>query len=224
METASHELVRSISVLFGSEHTVNTHLFLTGLQAQILKKAFRDKIKQSHPDRAVLTGKTPEEMNAEACRINEAYQTLLKHLTERKTEGDFIRQSFFYQAPMPQKIVRFAEFLYYKGLIDWNTLISSIVWQYQARPKIGEIALQLELLDKESFLYIIRNKGFQEKFGQAAVRLQIIHQKDLDRVLYQQKLYNKPIGLYFVEKGILEQKQLYQLLVENAAHNWKYSK
>ena len=46
---------------------------------------------------------------------------------------------WFHLSPIPDRPLRFGQFLYYAGLIDWHTMIDAITWQLNVRPKIGEI-------------------------------------------------------------------------------------
>jgi hypothetical protein len=213
-------IINSLKVLFESDLISNTDSFLSRLEDRMLKKAYREKIKSVHPDKAVLSGESPEELNHKAGRVIDAYQIILKHLNENKK----VSKTFFYQAPMPKRKFRFAEYLFYSGLIDWTTLIGSIVWQYRIRPKFGEIAVSLSLLKKEDIFAILRNKKWDEKFGVAALRAGKISQGQLQSVLYKQKLYNKPIGKYFVEMNILKEEEVQKLLYEHSLHNFRYSK
>lgn len=206
---------QSLSVIFGDESLMNAKRILAGLEYQGLKKAFHAKIKKVHPDKAMLEGKDPQLLNDEAGRVNDAYHHLRKYLSEKASEPKLL----YYQGAIPQRKLRFAEYLYYKGLMDWNTLISSLVWQSRNRPKVGEIAVDMKMLKLEDLLTILRARRFNEKFGDAAVRINKLHPAQLQTILSKQKLYFKPIGLFFKENGIVSDKQLYHLLVEHMVHN-----
>ena len=50
----------------------------------------------------------------------------------------------------PPIALRLAEWLYYCGIIGFETLVDSLVWQYTERPRVGAIAVSLGLMDEGS--------------------------------------------------------------------------
>ena len=215
--------IHSFQILFGKEQDSQPHIqeikeSLAVLELEILKKTYRSRIKDVHPDRAVVVGKSEEELNAEASRVNGAYQNLLNYLNEQNNKRD----NFYFKAPIPGMKFRFAEFLFYSGIIDWNTLIQAIVWQFCSRPKFGEIALKEKFLTHTEILAVLREKRIKERFGETAVRTRKLNLYQLQTIIRKQRIYNLPIGKYFIEKNILNERQMKDLLFLNQVHNFKY--
>ena len=86
----------------------------------------------------------------------------------------------FYKGPIPDRMLRFAEYLYYTGEISWEDLVHALVWQYRNRPKLGELAEETGALGQKDILFIIKNRHFTEMFGEAAIRLGKLDRKSVD--------------------------------------------
>ncbi|HOV14105.1 MAG TPA: DnaJ domain-containing protein [Spirochaetota bacterium] len=130
-------------------------------------------------------------------------------------------KSFYCSTGIPNRKLRLSEFLFYSKLIDWHTMIRSIVWQFQVRPRFGEIAISYNFLTDEHVNFILKNLRMNEKFGEAAMRLGFIDLFKTNVILGKQKFYNNPIGKYFIENGILNQEKLTGILESLRRHNLK---
>lgn len=208
-----------------------------------IKEIFRDRAKVVHPDRAIVLGKSREFLEHQFRAINDAYQFITNEVKESQAKSNFLRNrntrrapqqesysysksngagNFFYNGRLPEKELRFAEFLYYSRLINWKTLINSLTWQGKNRPRTGEIAQSYGFFTKDDLLEIIRNSLLHEKLGQTAMRMNIMSPEQLRRVLIKQRSYRLPIGKYFTEHRLIEQYIIEQKLKENMVHNLKF--
>jgi len=216
------------------------------LEIKTVKKAFREKAKEFHPDKAVILGEDEKKLETKFKDINNSYQILISLLsdknglnklsygsfdnrTRKKTvKKDNIKKNYntdkgsFWKGSIPNRILRFSEFLYYSKVINRAILIESLTWQFKNRPRIGEIALECNLLTNNDILKILRNLKFSEKFGEAAIRLGILNQKDVNLCLHKQKNYNCPIGTFFVENNILPKYMIDHYIERQKKHNQKY--
>ncbi|TAH54439.1 MAG: hypothetical protein EWM51_06745 [Treponema sp.] len=121
---------------------------------------------------------------------------------------------------LPPIRLRLGEYLYYTGRIDWTTFFGAISWQIRNRPKIGDIALSLGMLELEDILEIIRQRRPGELFGETAVRLGLLEAYDLLILCGRQRLLNRPIGTFFIKEGILSEKDLVEAVVRLNRHNF----
>ena len=129
------------------------------------------------------------------------------------------KKNKIYQGALPGRKLLFGHYLYYSGLIDWQTLIQALVWQRSAQPRLGEIGRRLGWLDKKDILAILRHRTTGRPFGRSAVELGVLSESQLKILLSQQKKYKKKIGGYFVEKNILTPRQLAGLVEKCRRHN-----
>lgn len=120
---------------------------------------------------------------------------------------------------IPKRRLRFAQYLYYAHVIDWDTLFRAVRWQHRTRPCLGEIAKEIGLLSARDVIHILRHKRIEERFGEAALRLgRLDHVRLLTILGYQHRL-DRPIGRYFVEHKLLTRAELNAWLQHNWAHN-----
>ena len=129
----------------------------------------------------------------------------------------------FYRGRTPEKKLRFAQFLYYNGLIDWQAMIDAVTWQLNNRPKIGEIGRAYKFFDHSGVISIIRQKERVELFGSAAMRMGLVNRFQLNAMVGKQQSLNYPIGRYFLEHGTFSRYDLETLLTKSKAHNRKYA-
>ena len=214
------------------------------IQPEMVKDAFRKKAKQCHPDRAITLGIDKSLLTTRFKKINDSYHILLKISENNQLLNQLIenekrtkikqyhpiyknnnkpeREKIFYEGKIPARKLRFSEFLYYQGFIDWETMIKSLVWQYRNRPRFGEIAIDFNFINQNEIIQVFKNIKMPEKFGDAAVRLGLItiHQHNI--ILSKQLIYNNPIGKYFIENNVMESNKIYRELVKQRVHNNKF--
>jgi hypothetical protein len=110
---------------------------------------------------------------------------------------------------LPQRRLRFAEFLYYSGRVGWGDLVEAIAWQRAQRPPVGRIAVDLGFLDPEDVPVLLERRRRAATaggvpFGEWAVREGYLTSFQLLAVLGHQLRLQRPIGQYFVERGLLD--------------------
>lgn len=125
----------------------------------------------------------------------------------------------FHSGEVPRMKLRIAQYLYYTRRIDWDTLIKSLAWQFRARPKLGELGVELGYLDQGQVLSILRAKRLDETFGDAALRSGCLDRFRLSVLLGRQRLMGLAIGRYFVSNGHIGEADLEDAIKALYAHN-----
>jgi hypothetical protein len=133
-------------------------------------------------------------------------------------------KQFFFSGLVPKRKLRFGEYLFYRRVIAWSTLIDAIVWQHRVRPRLGQIALDLNYLEHQDIMEILKNKTFKEPFGRAAVRLGFLNDYNRFVLLGRQRGYNLPLGKFFLDFHVLNETALDRYVRENRIHNIHYNK
>jgi hypothetical protein len=206
---------------------------LLTLHLEALKRAYRQCVMRSHPDRAESLGLPKELLEEEFKRVNESYQILLEYVRNRENRRPGTRftphppeksvaGNFYYRGSMPKRPLRFGEFLYYSGNIDWNTFIQAIVWQMRNRPRFGDIAIKLGYMRPEEAVEVMRLRRLRERFGDTAIRLGHISNHQMFIILGRQRFYAKPIGSFFQDNGRLTREALEKKLAEQVRHNARF--
>jgi hypothetical protein len=111
------------------------------------------------------------------------------------------------------------QFLYYSGLISWQTLIEAICWQRRQRPQIGQIAIDWGLISSQDVIRILAVRIFNEKFGECALRLGYISSFEQIALVGKQRQLQRPMGEYFIESGILSSKDIISMAGKQQLHN-----
>lgn len=147
-------------------------------------------------------------------RIKEAIAKLKKQ-TDALTKGRKSTQSV-QKAPVPQqrrddaatKSLILGRHLHRRGLISLRQLIAAVAWQRQQRPAVGQIAKSWGILNDDQIFDILREKENGELFCDSAVRKGLMTPFQRLAVVGRQRVMQKPIGQYFIEHGILSEKQI----------------
>jgi curved DNA-binding protein CbpA len=238
---------RYARILFPGEHV--DERFLYSLNEELLRKAYRDLVFENHPDRYLHVGVSKTLLSERFKSINEAYQELQKYVSssglnrlarsngshgfngsttarhstrfsrEREDASPFRRNRktrYF-----PDEEVMFGQYLYYSGIITLRELIEALSWQRSQRPPFGELAKQWNILTVDDIIHILRIKKGMERFGECALRTNLITPLQFRAVLYRQQTLQKPIGNYFVEKNIIYEKDIQSYLREMKEHNMR---
>ena len=229
------EISEACEVLFGPEVEASIE-FLKYLQPSGLRSAYRKKALETHPDRSEAIRKDKTAMSNRFIEATLAYEKLMplvggnrpfrletgskKTTCHKKTTE---RQSGFSHSfsnrNIPKRKLLIGQFLYYSGLISWQTLIDAIVWQRRHRPLIGEIALDWRMLTGKEIQQVLNWKSFSEKFGERAIRLGYLSRFELMALLGKQRRLRYPIGEYFVRQGILHPKDMEIIVEKHHTHN-----
>jgi hypothetical protein len=232
------ELFDACIVLFGSGIHVSVD-FINYLQPEGLRAAYRKKVLETHPDRAVTTGEDAARMNADFIKATIAYRTLsavvmkggihpLNEPAERNTmvhrdvpemepDGETVEK--FFTGRIPGRKLLLCQFLYYSGCISWNRYIDALVWQRRRRPPVGRIARDLGLLSEKEIQAVLKQRAAQEKFGESAIRMGFLTPYKLMVLLGKQRRLQRQIGDYFVQSGILTRRQVEVMAQKQSVHN-----
>jgi curved DNA-binding protein CbpA len=125
----------------------------------------------------------------------------------------------FYTGSFPKGNLMLGQFLYYSGLISWQTLIEAICWQRSQRPLIGQIAVSWKLISYQDVLRILNIRTFDEKFGECALRTGYISSFEQLALVGKQKKLQRPFGEYFIKSGILSSMDLMNIAQKQQFHN-----
>jgi hypothetical protein len=229
-------LLKACAILLGPR--AGGEPLLLRLDPATLKRAFRRLALSTHPDVALRQGGNPASFDSSRfIQSLWAYEQLSAYLKSRDGEGLRLRpqgaagpaagpgstarpasgasrRPAFYRGPLPQRRLRLSEFLYFSGLISWQSLISSIVWQRQGRPRFGEIARDFRALTLEEVLHVLRCKTGLEQTGAAACRLRLLTPQEVTAVLRRQRSLQKPIGRFFLERERMSREELNHLALQ----------
>jgi hypothetical protein len=126
-----------------------------GVRREELRRAFRRRALELHPDRAAALGREPADLTDEFRALCSAYE-LLEAVAGGLEDGaaaepreparprGTARQRR--GAGLPPRPLRFAEYLYYSGRISWADLAEAIAWQRRAGRRIGHWFVERGLL------------------------------------------------------------------------------
>jgi len=238
------EVFRACRTLFGAELQFNRN-FLSYLQPAGVRSAYRKKAKTTHPDNFAISSvgiRTKQQRLFQD--LNQAHQTVQIYLKQRKrfstnkpsrSYSTYTQTKQRYQnspgqqrrqqhISLPARPLQFGLFLYYRGIIPFNAVISAITWQRQQRPVLGRVAKRWGWLNDKNINKIIEQKKGFLKFGERAENLGLLTPLQVRTLLFHQRSQQKPMGNYFIEQGYFNKASLNQLLQQLAEHNQTYQK
>ncbi len=223
---------RAYRLIFGG--TPGPDSFAPGrLDLRGLKRAFRKRVLETHPDRAVASGGDQAIMMRQLMEVKSAFETLQTFLyngaqTARPVapSGNGRRRSSppndrFYRGTIPQRELRLGEFMYFSGRISWNVLIEAITWQRRRRQRFGQIALGWRILTTDEVATILRTKTFGELFGEFALRNGYISPFERMAVVGKQRHDQPPLGHRFVTTGRFSDREIEEIVRSLDVHNQK---
>ncbi|MBU8913574.1 MAG: J domain-containing protein [Spirochaetales bacterium] len=235
--TVSPETVeKALELVFGAQSDYASLNAFKSLDEKVLRSAYRRKAMHFHPDRAEVLGLDARALGELFKRLHGAYGLLNRVKVDKSLRvstavhrsatrpADTETCGRFYRGGMPTTRLRFVQFLYYSGLIDWQTMISALTWQRTVRPKVGDIGRAYKYFGHSEVLTVIRGTERSELFGIAALRLGIVNRHQLNVMIGKQLSLNYPIGRYFLEEGIFSQSDVDALLARNRRHNCRYNR
>ncbi|MGB3222675.1 MAG: hypothetical protein WBB23_07720 [Desulforhopalus sp.] len=219
-------LFEACRILFGEEIELSRE-FLLYIQHEGVTSAFRRKAMQVHPDRALVSGLSAKECQDQFISLKYACGTLLQHIVSRDNRSSLMRpetnrrngSTAASAIILPGKKLLFGRFLYRMGIIEWGQLITALAWQKSSRLKIGELGIKFGYLDRNAVITILQNTVRGKLFGMTAQHMGFLTKDEVSQLLMKQKWYEKKIGQYFVEQGLLSRSELNKLLVEFRTHN-----
>ena len=125
----------------------------------------------------------------------------------------------YYHGPLPNRQLLFGHFLYYSGLVNWRIVTRILTWQRTERPRLGELGQRFGLFDQEDISTIMRYKKPFQPFGRTARLLGMLNEQQLRLLILQQQRLQKKFGTILVEKHLLNDYELYELLHQFNLHN-----
>jgi len=236
MPPAEHTLLNACRTLFGDTINLGPE-FLAYLQPSGAKIAFRNQVKQHHPDRFAAASQEVRARQTERFReIHQAYHLLNDYLTARHRSSRPVahaarsyrpaRRSGPQPAPptaeratLPPLPLEFGLFAFYSGKIDYRDLIKALVWQRRQRPTIGALAQQWGWLTTDSVRKILASREGGGRFGRKAMALGLLTPLQIDTLLRHQRSQQQRLGQYFIAHGLMTQLEADQLAAALERHN-----
>ncbi|GAM09617.1 hypothetical protein OR1_01897 [Geobacter sp. OR-1] len=224
------ELRRACKVLFGNELDPPGEFF-SYLQPEGVKAAFRRRARETHPD-CCPAGHINQATPPEAFhRVTEAYNVLNSFVKQRiPVEPDPSRReqrphrtssagNFYHHGPLPDRQLEIGRYLYYRGVVPYQSLIAALVWQRRQRPPLGRIARNWGMLTDDAVQAILCCKQHSGCFGEKAVRRGLLTRHQLSLLLTHQRSRQQKLGRYFIQSGYLSDAEMETLVMEMHKHN-----
>lgn len=205
---------------------------LRNISLSELKAAYRRKVMETHPDRAIALGKAATEMHKRFKDVATAYQRLITFVQEKdgdvpgeevcnkkehekivvQQKSEISGSEYFYHGDIPKRKLLIGQYLYYCRHISWKTLIEAIMWQKKQRPRVGQIALEWGMLSMDDIKMILSERTYKEKFGEFAYRNGYLTYFEFLAILGRQYRLQPPIGKYFKIQNILGNEELEEMV------------
>ena len=125
----------------------------------------------------------------------------------------------YYHGPLPDRQLLFGHFLYYSGLVNWRIVTRILTWQRTERPRLGELGQRFGIFDQEDISTIMHYKKPFQPFGRTARMLGMLNEQQLRLLIFQQQRLQKKFGTVLVEKHLLNDYELHELLYQFKLHN-----
>lgn len=124
-----------------------------------------------------------------------------------------------YEGPLPQRQLLFGHFLYYSGLTNWRTISRILTWQRTGRPRLGELGRRFGMCRQEDITTILHARKPFGQFGETAQLLGILTEQQVRILMFHQQRLQKKFGTILLEKNLLSQPELEELLDQFQHHN-----
>lgn len=131
----------------------------------------------------------------------------------------FANTECYHQGELPERVLLFGHFLYYAGLANWRTIARVLAWQRGERPRLGEIGLRYGWLDRQDIALVLQRRRPFAPFGETARALGLLDQRQIRLLLARQQQLQKKFGTILVEKNLLKDYELQELLQRFQEHN-----
>ncbi|MDK9707246.1 MAG: molecular chaperone DnaJ [Desulforhopalus sp.] len=133
--------------------------------------------------------------------------------------SEFSSTERYYQGALPRRQLLFGHFLYYSGLANWRTIARVLAWQRIERPRIGELGRRFGIFDQDDIATILHNRQHRRPFGETARMLGMLSEQQLRMLIYQQQRLQKKFGTILLEKNLINDYELQELLLQFENHN-----
>lgn len=232
------KLLQACEVLFGS-HLAISAPFLEYIQLSGVKSAYRDRVKETHPDVIAHNIAAPP-TDIDFLLVRDSYEQLCRFLDQRKVSShpgsashlnpraDHITDTRHRPQPsqareyysLPARRMILGEFLHSLGYCAWSEITQALIWQRRSRPRFGEIACKFGWIEKQDILTIFQSLKTGLRFGETAVRLGLLTPQQVERLLRHQQIRQPKIGQFFLQNNLLSQEQLRDALWQLSKHNF----
>ncbi len=240
------DLFRACRVLFGEGLSLSRD-FLDYIQWSGVKRAYRHKVHEFHPDKAnggsdnfIALQRAYEELkdflsarengvclkkSVNSCRRSQPVRrppprsAAHNHAAGKNNSSGGNGTRFRYKGGLPRRRLLLGHYLYYSGMINWRTIIRALVWQRNNRPRIGEIGQQLGWLKRDDIKRIMAARNTMEPFGRVAVKLGLLNEPQVNDLLRRQQLQQRRFGEYFVSAGIFSRREMEGFVAGLKGHN-----
>ncbi|SDL29409.1 hypothetical protein SAMN05660860_00260 [Geoalkalibacter ferrihydriticus] len=230
------EILKACRTLFGADVWLDRR-FLLYLQHDGAKAAFRKRAKETHPDRFPGEPQVQQRQSEQFQAVTHAYDLINGFLSTRdrgqwqprppmhgaaaapRPSEKYRRASSEATAPLLSRHYQIGLFLYARGFIPYRSLIEALVWQRRQRPAIGETARRWGWLNETAVRTVLNHRASARRFGEKAVELGLLTPFQVRTLLFYQRSKHPRLGQYFVEKGLLSESELEQLVLELRDHN-----
>lgn len=238
----TEELVSACQVLFGPEVEVGPD-FLGYLQPDGAKNAYRQRIRERHPDahpqashdqlqylhRQFLSLSSAYELlqsyfvrrgqNTKKQRASTQYSSAVKQPYRAGKETRSEEQEIFYRGAIPQVELKIGRYLYFRGKVSFQSVLRALHWQRMQRPSVGQLARCWGWLSDTEVHLILQAESVNGRFGERARRLGLLSTEQVQELLAGQRTVQQRLGSYFVNLGLLNELQLLMLEHERIVHN-----
>lgn len=241
------DLFEACRFLFGNDIQLSLDFF-SYLQPTGAKSAYRRKVKETHPDLYGQDDSGKQQSQTEQFqKLLASYEVVCDFFKLRESglwtpsspspgpvasppspgaRGAPPRRPFSDAACgvgyMPPRRLQIGLFLYYRKCIDYRLLMDALFWQRRQRPNLGDIAQRWGWLQARDIHHILAFRGGGRRFGEKAVGLDFITQRQLQTLLFYQRSQQKKLGQFFVENSVLGHDEMEKLVQEQREHNRRY--
>lgn len=223
-------------ILFGSDPGEAVNLLDT-VDINRLEETYRERALATHPDRAAMLGRTRAECEELFKNVSRSYQTIRLYLTWHGAarngpqtalhdgdENNFrdlstSRRDSYWKGDVPERALMFGQYLYYSGRISSGTLIDAVLWQWTQRPAFGRIAAMWGYLTPGQLAQLLTSRRLEEMIGESALRLRYLTPFRRNAILGLQRMIQKPIGSFFLEREIFSSSEVAGFLELADKHN-----
>ncbi len=243
------DLFEACRFLFGNEVQLSLD-FLSYLQPNGAKSAYRRKVKETHPDLYGQDDSGAQQTQTEQFqRLLSSYEVVCDFFKLRESglwtparassgpvaptsspadHASAPRRPFTGAASetcyLPRRSLQIGLYLYYRKYIDYRLLMDALFWQRRQRPNLGDIAQRWGWLQARDIHHILSVRGAGRRFGEKAVGLDFITPRQLQTMLFYQRSQQKKLGQFFVENAVLGHDEMEKLVQEQKEHNRRYGK
>lgn len=236
------DVMNACRVLFGPAPYIDKG-FLNNLQPSGAKSAYRKKAKETHPDFFYTEDHSVQQQKTALFRsLLEAYDIITRFFNERdkglwrltrkpavwtsrrntgasRPSAGKQGSGYYYEGTVPRRVLELGRYLFYSRHISYEKLIAALTWQRLQRPVIGSIAQQWGWLAETAVAQIIMTSAVPGRFGEKAVRLGLLSDLQVGRLLRFQRAQQERLGTYFIKNDILTSDQLDHFVQKMQEHN-----